>query len=272
MNKEKIDIFINKITKGGDDFILSKWSMIVFLGTIVVFGVFNFLLFGLGITDVKTPFIDADITSTNYAYIGWTSLSLSLVGSLFNIWGFILITRMSKNFIVPILIGGVLSIPNEIFVGAIFSGICFTILIGAEIMTWFKWRNADSNHGIHNTATKKHYIALAALWVVFVTIGLTVSFTVDFFLDEGTFVPVMDVLGSSVVLICWTLALMKNRWALLVLVANDSVYVLLYIFLGVYAMGVTFLIYMSMNFIGFLGWSSKQKEDNSLKDKNFTKK
>lgn len=80
------------------------------------------------------------VTGT-YSYIGWISLTLSSVGSIFNIWGFVLITRMDKRFIFPILIGGILSIPNEVFVDAIFSGICFSFLIFVELWTWLQWRN-----------------------------------------------------------------------------------------------------------------------------------
>lgn len=251
---------VEKFNKAGDKFVNHKSSMIIFVSIIVGAGIINIILFSFGYIGVRSPFMVGEgpsgiMVDSTFAWIAWISLAASLIGPSCSVWAFVLIIRKDTKFITPMIIGAIFSIPNEFFLGAIFSAICFTMLLFIEIWVYFQWKKDDAS-GVDNI--KPNYLIIFILWLEFVVICFALIFSVDFFTQGGEnyLLPVLDATTASVVLVCWTMALMKNKWGLVGMGITDISYIAIYIIQGSLALSMVFFVYIFMDTIAFFGWSN----------------
>ena len=260
---------MNKITsysKKIHHFLETKWSIFVFIGGILLFGLINIILFSLDIISIKVPWINSGkiSMSSSLAWLGWMQIVLSIWASIFNIYGLILISRKDKNFIFPIAISFPFLMFEQMVVGAIFSAFSTLLLFGVEVIAYFSWVK-EPKDGDDNQMTKNRWILFLIGGLLFILIGGLFYWFVPIWKWDSNkvYISVNDVLGSAFVLVFWSAVMFKDRKGYLGLLIANIMYIFFYFWTGTYSAGIHNVIYLLLDSVAFISWFDISKERES---------
>ncbi len=246
---EENNSYIKSLSEKGEVFLNKNISLFLFLIGVSIFALLNYVWFGLGKTNISSPWVNQDqgITNTHLSWLGWTELTIAYLGSLITIFGVILTIRLNKKFIFPLLIGETLVIIDAIIIGAIFTGISYFIMIIFAIFNYINWDKNEKNKSM----SKNNWIFIVLFLFLYLLFGSLLS---NKFIDRSTIDMIFDVFGSGIVIFAWFIVLKKNKYGFLFFLLTDFTYMIYFFTSGVWSTGSSYIVYIFLDSIAFISW------------------
>lgn len=256
---------ITAISKKAETFMHSKWSLIIFPGAVLIFGILNYIAFGtFDNVEVYSPWVSngsgayGGVLSTDeMAWVGWTAITISTLGGVISIFGTLLIIRFDRRYLAPILIGQTLVIIDAIIAGYLFTGMSYLVMVTTSVINWFQWtKDNDDDHS--SMMNMLWWAIIGAVVVIYVLIGTTVllAFSGDWS-DETLWFNWIDVTCSGVVIGAWFIMLRKDKWAFAGFLPTDMLYLISYFAMGYWATGISYFIYLFSDSASMTSWIAK---------------
>ncbi len=261
-NNGKGENVIVKVSESSQKFINSPLSLFLFPGTILIFGILNLFAFGFLGIEVYSPWINNyshTVTSSGeYAWLGWLAISISMLGGTISILGTLLIIRLDRNFIWPILIGQSLIIMDAVIAGYVFTGLSYVIMVTSSVYSWWTWGKVDEGDSSVSMMNYKWWIVVLTTVIIYLAIGSILSLTTQSQLidptDKFTWI---DLTCSAVVVGSWIVMNKKDKSAFAGFITTDIIYLFAYFAMGYWATGVYYFVYIFSDTASMFSWVAK---------------
>lgn len=261
-------------SKKAEKFMQSIWPLMIFPGAVLVFGILNYIAFGIfDNIEIYSPWVNSGsgeyggiVSSDKEAWIGWLAITISTLGGVISIFGTLLVIRFDQRYLLPIIIGQSLIIIDSLIAGYLFTGMSYVVMLTTSIINWFQLKKVDDSNEEknHNSMMNMMWWAIiGAVVIIYFLIGLTVllAFEGDWS-DETVWFNWIDIICSSIVVGSWFTMLRKDKLAFLGFLPTDLAYLISYFAMGYWATGISCFIYLFSDTVSMLSWISKDWKEN----------
>lgn len=272
-NKTKLQ----NISGKANNFFLSKWALIIFLGMVIFLGIGNFINYGLNPSTggIGTPWVSDGYVgvNTSSSWLGWFEITISTIGSTLSIMGVILVIRFDKRFIIPLLIGETLTVIDAIVIGYVFTGMSYILMMILAIYNYIMWDKSDDDN--LDKMNLRIWFFVIFGFLAYICIAVIILYGMSNLKFDGSgyndyynmssFSAWNDIISSGIVTFAWFVMLRKNRWSFIAFIITDITYLITFFMANVWATGTSYIVYLFSDTTSFISWIDK--EDRIINDK-----
>ncbi len=268
INENRDTRVIAKVSEKAQKFINSPKSLFLFPGIILTFGIFNLIGYGFFGVEIYSPWINNStntVTSSDAnAWLGWLAISISVSGGTIAMVGTLLIIRLDKRFIIPVLIGETLIIFDAIIAGYVFTGLSYAIMAGSSLYIWWTWNNQDDEESTKSMMNWIWWIVVLSVVIVYMVVGALISIlTKSQLVDPSKVFTWIDLSCSAVVIGSWILMNRKDKSAFFGFISTDAIYLVVYFMMGYWATSVYYVVYLMSDSVSMLSWIAKDMDNQT---------
>ncbi len=260
-NRDTSVIF--KVSEKAQNFINSPKSLFLFPGIIFIFGIFNLIGYGFFGVEIYSPWINNStntVVSTDpNAWIGWLGISISMLGGTIAMIGTLLIIRLDKRFIIPVLIGETLIIFDAIIAGYVFTGLSYLIMAVSAIYIWWSWNSeSDDEDSTKSTMNWIWWVIILSTTIIYMIVGALISTLSNSpLVDPSEMFTWIDLSCSAFVIASWILMNKKDKSAFIGFISTDILYLVVYFMMGYWATSVYYVVYLMSDTVSMFSWVAK---------------
>ena len=271
MEKEKKNeklSFGEKVIKISDNLYEGNKLIIIFIIILLVSATIQIVLFQMGILRVAGVSID-DPNS----YIGWISISLTMIGSPLVFTGAIYQVRLNTKFFIFIFIGNIFMLINAILIGVLFGAISYILVLIIVVMRIKNWKKRDYSptsltdpnplQRKKNQANFLRGLSYALLAFMFALLISEILFNLGYIevYQDRPYIRWLDIIVFSFIIFGTILINYKLQESFLIFTIMKIFSIALLISFGQLILMTEALLWFTIDITSFMSWRYKQKHN-----------
>ncbi len=249
--KKNRKIIISKI----DNFWNTNLSFYVLFTIVIITAIIQILLFVFGVTSISGIKKGSDLE-----WVSWLYLILSVPSTLLSFTSEIYSIRIDKKFLIPSIISSLFSMITFVAGGMIWSSIAIVFILFLNLFRFQLINKKGENYLI-----KKKFLLIGILLIFgFMILGLLlINSSIEELIwwnpNTKDFIKYIDVICSSTTIIGILLIANKNKYAFLVFLFGDIIFIIAFSFMSQWLTAIQIIVFLWIDIVGFLGWHFKEK-------------